>query len=444
MKSCSICKRTREQGATFTLTGAKAERKQCTNCIKHRSEDQSVLDAVLAGGLEPFAGDHFDRIEAIIAHGSVGAAAFALGIEPRLFRAEMRDIMHAAARRGVSPVDDRNGTAPEGYYTKGKSILYGADGKVKLTWHKTNAEREQQLAMLLDAVRAGLTDLPQAPSVFPLVNHDEWPVSSDLLTVYPMGDPHLGMLAWPAETGNAFDLAIAERDLYAAVDYLVSKAPPSREALIVNLGDFFHADNKLGTTFAGTRLDTDGRWPKVLAIGIKLMRRCIDRALEKHERVTVINEIGNHDTHTSIVLAVALAQFYENNPRVSIDTSPAPHHWYRFGKVLIGTHHGDKTRREDLMGVMATDQRKAWGECEFCYWYLGHVHHDTLKELAGCTAESFRTLAGKDDWHNGKGYRSGRDMKLIVHHREYGEVGRYTANIALIHALMGASKEMAA
>lgn len=428
MKACKLCGQP---------VSAKADSAQCTNCRKHRASDKAIEAAAQTGCLDAFAGSDLSKIEAIITAGSVGGAARMLGIAPQELRATMHDIMHAAARRGVSPVDDKAGTAPVGYHTKGKSILYGADGQVKLTWHKTQADREQQIAELLDAVRAGLTDLPQSPTVFPLVDHDAYHGrADDLLTVYPMGDPHLGMLAWPAETGNAFDLAIAERDLYAAVDYLVSKAPPSREALIVNLGDFFHADNKLGTTFAGTRLDTDGRWPKVLALGIKLMRRCIDRALEKHERVTVICEIGNHDTHTSIVLAIALAQFYENNPRVNIDTSPAPHHWYRFGKVLIGTHHGDKTRREDLMGTMAVDQRKAWGESEFCYWYIGHVHHDTLKELSGCTVESFRTLAGKDDWHNGKGYRSGRDMKLIVHHREYGEVGRYVANLSLIHALM--------
>jgi hypothetical protein len=251
-----------------------------------------------------------------------------------------------------------------------------------------------------------------------------------------MGDPHLGMLAWPAETGNAFDLAIAERNLFAAVDRLVDLAPRTQKALIENLGDFFHADNKNSTTTKGTRLDTDGRWPKVLATGIKLMRRVIDRALQKHEHVTVINEIGNHDDHTSIVLSIALAQFYEHEPRVSIDTSPQSFHWYRFGKCLIGTHHGHNVKLTDLPGVMAVDQAKAWGETEHRYWHVGHVHHDALKELPGCTVETFRTLAGKDAWHAGQGYRAGRDMKLIVLHKDHGEVGRHTVGISLVHELL--------
>lgn len=434
MKCCSVCKRTREQGATFTNYGAAnnhRERNACTNCLNHRAEDKGIIAAVSAGGLEAFSAGRHDRLEAIIATGSVGAAAVALGVEPRMLRAEMRDIMHAAARRGVSPVEDKNGTAPEGFHVKGKSTAYRSDGSVALTWVKTQADRDSQIAMLLDAVRAGLTDLPSSRPI-PMPK----PRTDDLLAVYPMGDPHLGMLAWPAETGNAFDLAIAERNLFTAVDQLVRLAPACKQALVINCGDFFHADNKLGMTTKGTRVDVDGRWPKVLATGIKLMRRLIDRALEKHEHVTVINEIGNHDDHTSIVLSIALAQFYEHEPRVTIDTSPQPFHWYRFGKVLIGTHHGDKTRRDDLLGVMAVDQRKAWGESEHCYWYIGHIHHDTLKELAGCTVESFRTLAGKDDYHNSHGYRSGRDMKLIIHHKDHGEIGRHTVGISLVHALI--------
>jgi hypothetical protein len=41
-------------------------------------------------------------------------------------------------------------------------------------------------------------------------------------------------------------------------------------------------------------------------------------------------------------------------------------------------------------------------------------------------------LAAKDAWHSEKGYRSKRDMKAIVLHREYGEVARHTFNPDMI------------
>jgi hypothetical protein len=46
-------------------------------------------------------------------------------------------------------------------------------------------------------------------------------------------------------------------------------------------------------------------------------------------------------------------------------------------------------------------------------------------ELPGLLCESFRTLAARDAYATGAGYRAGRDMRLIVHHREDGEIERY-------------------
>jgi hypothetical protein len=173
----------------------------------------------------------------------------------------------------------------------------------------------------------------------------------------------------------------------------------------------------------------------VYEAGIRLMRRLIARMLEKFEHVTVINEIGNHDTSTAEMLSICLAVIYENEPRVTIDTSPQPFHYYRFGKVLIATHHGDKVKHDDLDRIMAADWPEEWGATTHRHWYVGHVHHDTVKELRGCTVETLRTLAAKDKWHYGQGYRAGRDLKLDVWHREYGYKGRQVVDISLVKVL---------
>jgi hypothetical protein len=128
-------------------------------------------------------------------------------------------------------------------------------------------------------------------------------------------------------------------------------------------------------------------------------------------------------------LSVALANIYENEPRVIIDISPAPFHYVRFGKVLIGAHHGHTCKADRLPGVMAADRARDWGETEYRYWMTGHIHHDTLKEYPGVKVESFRTLAAKDAYAAWGGYRSGQDSKCIVMHKEYGEVERHTVNI---------------
>ena len=78
--------------------------------------------------------------------------------------------------------------------------------------------------------------------------------------------------------------------------------------------------------------------------------------------------------------------------------------------------------------IMATDRQKDWGETDYRYWWTGHIHHDSVKEFAGVKCESFRVLAHVDAYAANAGYRSGRDMKAIILHKEYGEVGRHIIN----------------
>ena len=202
---------------------------------------------------------------------------------------------------------------------------------------------------------------------------------------------------------------------------------------MIELGDFFHADDsKAVTPGHGNKLDVDTRWAKVLVIGLRAMKHAILRLLEKHKKVIVRINPGNHDPHTSYMLAIALAEFFSNNDRVTIDLSPAAHWYYRFGKVLIGTTHGDTTKLKDLQGVMAADRAQDWGATEQRYWYCGHIHHVEVREAPGVITEYFRTLAARDAWHAGQGYRAGRDMRCIVHHKDFGEIERQRCDVAMI------------
>lgn len=435
-KRCSgPCGRTLNEAAFATARAGGKKRGRCRDC----HELPGLLKLVQDGG-EPLIsfGTAIERscAASLMQHGDIVAAALALQLEPRQLRAHLSEMHRRAATRGYSPGHDMTKTTPDGFHVKGVSTMYDGEGNVRSQWVKTNRDEEAQLEQLLAAAATIADAWPgnyQPLDYTPITG----PNSDDLLVVYPMGDPHLGMLAWPGDTGNKFDLNIAEQNLYSAADHLVALAPRSKHALVLSLGDFFHSDNLQGTTAKGTKLDVDGRYPKVLAAGIRVMRRIIDRALEKHDFVDVICEIGNHDTQTSMMLALCLAQFYEREPRVKVDTSAQVFHFYRFGKVLIGSHHGNRVKRDDLLGVMAVDQRKAWGESEHCYWYIGHIHHDTLKELPGVIVESFRTLAGKDEYHHGQGYRAGRDMKVDIIHRQHGKIGRHIVSVSMLAPIVG-------
>lgn len=408
----------------------------CRKCFNRRRRDQyasgqpmgprdpdpeTFTDEMIAFGtpIERMSAD------ALIRAGSVAAAALELQLEPRQLRAHLSELQRRAASRGFSPGHDMTNTAPEGFGVKGVSTLYDGDGNVKAQWVKTKADEDHKYSALLDAMSRIADSWQGLAEAVPAPTHSD----NDLLACYPVGDAHIGLLTWQPETGHNFDVQIAERNLCKANDQLVMLAPPAREALIVNVGDWYHADNRANTTTNGTPVDSDGRWQKVIAAGIRIMRRMITRALEKHAHVTVINSLGNHDWHGSVMLSIALAQFYENEPRVTIDTSPAKFHYYVFGANLIGVTHGDTVKLAELGQIMACDRAEDWGVTKHRWFLTGHVHHQNVKELHGCIVESFNTLAPGDAWHRGQGYRSSQNSKLLVFHKQWGQINRHIVGI---------------
>lgn len=354
----------------------------------------------------------------------------ALGLAKDTVAKSIRSMIRTAAKHGYAPGHFEHGAAP-GYSIAKVTIQRGADGTVERTWERQTPDTGNALEALREAV-AGILDpsfacLPPVPA--PSI------CDADLLTVIPMGDPHFGLLTWAEETGENFDLSIAERLTFEAVDRLATSGPNSDTALLLNLGDYFHADDSTNRTRRSqAQLDVDGRFPKIARVGIRAMVRCIRRLLEKHRTVIVRNNRGNHDPHQADMLTLALEGWFHDEPRVTIEASPSSFYYHRFGNVLIGSTHGDGAKLADLPLIMATDAPEDWAAAKFRVWHCGHFHHDQLKEHPGCTVETHRTLAAGDAWHRHSGYRSGRDMKSICYHRVHGEVTRIRCSVTQLEA----------
>lgn len=360
-------------------------------------------------------------LQAIVRHGGTRKAAVALGVNRRNIQRAVERVREAAARKDPS---QHVASAPAGYHLRGVSTLVNASGETVMQWQKT-ARDPLNPGSILDAFREAIEDEP-----IPAVKRSAKVKGTDpdRMVVYPMGDPHLGMYAWHEECGTDYDLEIGERNLCAAVDHLVDLAPQTRDAAIINLGDMLHADNQAGVTSrSGHVLDMDSRWQKVMRTAIRVMHRSVDRALTKHAKVFVHNLIGNHDDLSSMMLALALAERYRNEPRVEVDTSPAVFRYREFGANLLGmTHH---PRPKGLAGIMAADQPEAWGRTKHRRWYTGHIHQERVYEDCGVIVEAFRTLAGKEAYAAAAGYRSGRSMVCDVLHKDHGRVLRHEVGI---------------
>lgn len=417
---------------------------------------------ILDQGLKPFATEReWEFMEAWATHGTSRAAADALGASQATIAEARTRLVKRASRRGYNPSADLIHPTAPGMVSRGTSILYNKEGEIQGYWNKTmpegmepeervkmpdpktitkistNFDREgkvtqQWIAEKPELVQREILWRQFAKELAADIDFRAVPVPfkdvlvrDDLMAVLPVGDHHLGMLAWDKETGDDYDLKIGETMLNRAFDYLLQAMPACAICLIPFLGDFLHYDGFEAVTPTNrNQLDSDTRFPKMVRAAIRAIRYAIQAALERHGRVHVIIEIGNHDLATSVFIMECLYNIYENDPRVTIDTSPQHYHYFQFGKTLIGTHHGHGTKMAELPGIMAYDRAKEWGETEYRYWYTGHVHHDQVIEKPGCRMESMRILPPRDAYAQQKGYRSGRDMKGIVIHKDHGEVAR--------------------
>lgn len=400
-------------------------------------------------------------VEAALAYRACGdsktEAAKTLGIPRNTFCNRLK----VAAERGLlGPAETLPGyridsltTTPNGTYVKqrkehgeqytpslpvkGKTTLVDAEGRIITQHIMERATAEQQADTLRAMVDALKEDLPRV-TIMPAPAH----VASDLLNQFVVTDSHFGMLAWREETGDDYDLRIAEQLLLDWFAAAVAQAPQAHTAVLAQLGDLMHHDSLESVTPAHRHvLDADSRLQKVIRVVIRTVRRIIDMLLQKHQHVHIIMASGNHDPASSAWLREMLAAMYENEPRISVDNSPMHYHVYQWGKTALFYHHGDKRTINNVDVTMAGLFRKEYGQSDVSYCHIGHRHSDEGIKTNLMYVERHETLAAKDDYAASGGWLSGRSAKRITYHKEHGEVGRDRMTPAMV---AGASKLRAA
>lgn len=370
-----------------------------------------------------------EYLEAVEKHGSNNKAAKALGVQRRTIDHALQALRAKAARQGYSPAHDMTKTVPEGFTVRGVSTYYDQEGKARGQWVKSAADDQARER----AIRAAIETLAdEVKGLAPIVagpKHSD----SDLAAVIPVGDPHFGLYVWAEECGENFDTEIARKLATAAADRLIASAPACSVGVLLLLGDITHANDQTNQTPGHKhQLDVDSRFVRVIRVTVETWRHIILRMKEQFGQVVVKLLPGNHDPQAVWALTYALHAYFSSDPAVHVDLSPSKFWYYVWGKVLIGSTHGDTVKPERLPSIMAADRPQEWGQTAHRYWYTGHIHSKNAIEFPGVQWESFRTLAPSDSYAAGHGYRSGRDMVLIVHHREHGEVERHRCDVGML------------
>jgi len=315
---------------------------------------------------------------------------------------------------------------------RGVSTLYNGEGEIAAQWVKTNAEKQRAEDAYAGVLKALKDKIPRAKLVAaPSRKH-----SPDLLNCFVVTDYHLGMKAWHEETrGEDWDTAIAERLLVDWFAAAIKASPNAEQAVLAQLGDFLHWDGMDAVTPAsGNLLDADTRFQKLVRVAIRAIRQVVRMLLEKHATVHLIMAEGNHDPASSVWLRELFAEFYADEPRVTIDLSPDPYYCHEHGDVSLFFHHGHKRKPTNIDDVFVAKFRDVFGRTKHSYGHMGHWHHIEVKETNLMVVEQHRTLASSDAYASRGGWMSGRDAKCITYHKAYGEVGRVTVTPDMVAA----------
>lgn len=345
------------------------------------------------------------------------------------YKCDLRNLYRKIKRlkeTGYDPENNRHHSNPESHPVRGYSTLHRLKNKdddsvgAVLEWVKTNVDLQDQVEAATRLIEGMLRDVKPLP----LIKYKNKPQTKDRFTVIPIGDPHIGLLVWSKETGESWDLEIAERVYTKVFKRLLSEMPDTEECVLVNTGDAFHADNVAGVTSrSGHKQDLDGRHGKWIDAGYLLMRMFTDLCLKKYKRVEFVNVPGNHDDVLGRTIGSMIEQVYRDNPRLTVQKGDNPFQYVHKQNVLLGFAHGHTCRIPSLPGKMADDKYKLWGNSTYRHWITGHVHHKSwiqFKEHPGCKVESVGIIPPKDAYAHGGGYGAGRGIQGLIFDKKRG------------------------
>lgn len=372
-----------------------------------------------------------EAMDQVEIYGDAGSASRALNIPSSTFwhrvnTAKMRGIgstqQQLEVKQGNAPEFGLTHTIPQPLIVRGTSTMYDEDGKIKLQWVKTKLDDQLVQAAMIAAIEAMAVDIPRAdPVTRPTHSVDA------LCNLYTFTDSHVGMYAWDKEAGDDWDLEIARDTLTKAFDYLVEASPPAGTGIILNLGDYMHYDGLSSVTpLHGNLLDADGRFSKMVKVGILILRYIINKALTRHENIVVIMAEGNHDPASSVWLRHLFTMLYENEPRIKVVNNETPYIVHQHGETMLAFHHGHLSKTTQLPLIFAAQYPKEWGATTKRFCHTGHKHHIDEKEYSGMRVRQHATLAARDAYAARGGWIANREITALTYHKIHGQVASTT------------------
>ena len=320
-------------------------------------------------------------------------------------------------RRNECGIDDRDVLESRGYDpTKWKVTNYRRDGlSVKPILNSVTPEDVEEFFETYQLSK---------PIIEPLVV--EYNKDGDTLIV-ELPDLHVGLLSWGEETGDDYDISIAESRLAGCIEDVILRCRERmfKKIIVVTLGDLIHVDNADGKTTKGTKQDIDGRMPKIFDSVITMLIDTIGR-LRRIAPIEVIYIPGNHDEIVGRMAVRAVELAYNGIDEITFDCSPTPRKARLVGCTLIGFTHGNMPQN-NLGNWLSEEFRKEYGLSIHAELHTGHFHTEKEKEFYrtdskyGLVVRSLPTICSSSAWENSQAYSKG--LKTLLSYVFNDDIG---------------------
>lgn len=158
---------------------------------------------------------------------------------------------------------------------------------VKLQRRKLDNDLQKQKDLILAEIKTHVVKVEK---------YTQEKSSDKFLLEISIFDHHFGKYAHESETGENYDLDIAEQRYKLGIREILERVDLNKieKILFCTGGDLMHFDNINGTTTAGTMMDKDGKFHFVFSTVKKILIESID-FLSKIAPVDVVIVNGNHD-----------------------------------------------------------------------------------------------------------------------------------------------------
>lgn len=245
-------------------------------------------------------------------------------------------------------------------------------------------------------------------------------LKGDKCLLIDIADLHLNLQATMFSTGNEYNCDIAEKLFFHVINDVISRTSKYQFNSIIFCvgGDMLNGDNLSGATTKGTPQDSDLLYFDAVERLYSMTIKAIDILKEKAP-VQVVYVSGNHDKLSGYKLTKYIEAWFRMDSRVSVDYSPLPRKYVKFGRTLFVFAHDGNVKT--LPRLIADEAREYWSKIDTTEVFLQHLHTEqVLTEEYNMRIQRLPTISAKSNWTVDKGFGSKRQCKTFIFDKSDG------------------------